>query len=193
VPQGLGRFILAGLLTGVTVVAVLGARGGNRDLFNESLVRSFTYRNVGPFRMQARASAIAVPASTDRDHRYTFYLATWTGGIFKTNNGVVTFKPVFDGQKRLTIGAIAVAPSNSAIIWAGTGETRGARSSYRGDGIYKSVDAGETWTNMGLPDSHHIARASSTSASWVICIRRTTSGVCSRRRTAARRGNASSS
>jgi photosystem II stability/assembly factor-like uncharacterized protein len=128
------------------------------ELFNESLVRAFTFRNVGPFRMQARASAIAVPTVPERDHLYTFYVATWTGGVFKTTNGGTTFKPVFDAQKRLTVGAIAVAPSNGNVVWVGTGDARGARSSYPGDGVYKSLDGGETWTNMGLRDSHHISR-----------------------------------
>src|SRR5437868_4028756 len=98
------------------VLARLAAAQGRDDLFNEKLLRSFTFRNVGPFRMQARASAIAVPASTANEHLYTFYLATWTGGVFKTTNGGATFKPVFDGQNKLTIGAIAVAPSNPAIV-----------------------------------------------------------------------------
>src|ERR1700683_3524328 len=55
-------------------------------LFNENLLRTFTFRNVGPFRTQARASAIAVPAPPAKDHLSTFYLATWTGGVFKTTN-----------------------------------------------------------------------------------------------------------
>ena len=121
-------------------------------------MRAFTFRNVGPFRMQARASTIAVPNGPPKEHLYTFYVATWTGGVFKTTNGGVTFTPVFDRQNKLTIGAVAIAPSNSRIVWVGTGDTRGARSSFRGDGIYKSDDAGETWTNMGLHDSHHISR-----------------------------------
>jgi photosystem II stability/assembly factor-like uncharacterized protein len=128
------------------------------DPFTPELLQSFTYRNVGPWRMQARASAIAVPATQGNEHPYTFYVATWTGGVFKTTNGGVTFTPVFDRQNKLHIGAVAVAPSNAQIVWVGTGETRGARSSYPGDGVYKSTDAGETWTSMGLRDSHHISR-----------------------------------
>jgi photosystem II stability/assembly factor-like uncharacterized protein len=108
--------------------------------------------------MSARASVIAVPDSPARDHLYTFYVAFWTGGVFKTTNNGTTFKPVFDGQNKVTIGAIALAPSNPDIVWVGTGDQRGARSSYPGDGVYKSLDAGETWTNMGLRDSHHISR-----------------------------------
>src|SRR5947208_11237491 len=127
----------------VTMVpAVVPEIQGANDLFDEKLVRAFTFRNVGPFRMQARASAIAVPMSPAKDHLYTFYLATWTGGVFKTTNGGATFKPVFDGQTRLTIGAVAVAPSNASVVWVGTGDARGARSSYPGNGVYKSVDAG---------------------------------------------------
>jgi photosystem II stability/assembly factor-like uncharacterized protein len=128
------------------------------NLFTPELLKAFTYRNVGPFRMQARASAIAVPYGPAKDRLYTFYVATWTGGVFKTTNGGATFTPVFDRQNKLTIGALAVAPSNPQNVWVGTGDTRGARSSYPGDGVYKSVDAGDTWTNMGLPDSHHISR-----------------------------------
>lgn len=128
------------------------------DPFTQELLQAFTYRNVGPFRMQARASAIAVPHGPPRDRLYTFYVASWTGGVFKTTNGGVTFTPVFDRENKLTIGALAVAPSNPEIVWVGTGDTRGARSSYPGDGVYKSIDAGETWSNVGLSDSHHISR-----------------------------------
>jgi len=133
------------------------AEAQGQDLFNADLLRAFTYRNVGPWRIEARASCIAVPM-TPADHLYTFYLATWTGGVFKTTNNGVTFKPVFDGQDKITIGAVAVAPSNPKIVWVGTGDARGARSSYPGDGVYKSVDSGEKWTNMGLRDTQHISR-----------------------------------
>ena len=150
--------MLACVITCVATVVGLGGQDGNPDLFNESLLRAFTFRNVGPFRMQARASTIAVPNGPPKEHLYTFYVATWTGGVFKTTNGGVTFTPVFDRQNKLTIGAVAIAPSNSKIVWVGTGDTRGARSSFPGDGVYKSADAGETWTNMGLHDSHHISR-----------------------------------
>jgi len=141
------------VLVGLVSVADANAQGQ----FNADLLKAFVYRNVGPWRMEARASCIAVPM-TPADHLYTFYLATWTGGVFKTTNGGTTFKPVFDGQSKITVGAVAVAPSNSQIVWVGTGDQRGARSSFPGDGVYKSVNAGETWTNMGLRDSHHISR-----------------------------------
>ena len=126
--------------------------------FNEQLLRAFQYRNTGPFRMQARIAAIAVPDAPAKDHLNTFYVAPWIGGVFKTTNNGNTFEPVFDQQNDLSIGAIAIAHSNSNIVWVGTGDAYTSRSSYAGDGIYKSSDAGKTWKNMGLVDSHHIAK-----------------------------------
>jgi photosystem II stability/assembly factor-like uncharacterized protein len=169
----IGRSWLIFVITLLTAISVLGgerfARSPVRahrtaqdqtsgDRFDDRLLQAFTFRNVGAFRMQARASAVAVPTAPLEDHLYTFYLATWTGGVFKTTNGGNTFTPVFDGQDRLTIGAIAVAPSNDKIVWVGTGDARGARSSFPGDGVYKSTDAGETWMNMGLQDSQHVSK-----------------------------------
>ena len=126
--------------------------------FNETLLRPFNYRNLGPFRMGARTSDIAVPTSPQKDHLYTFYVSFWTGGVWKTTNNGTTFEPVFDAQTKLSIGDVTVAPSNSAVVWVGTGDAFTSRSSYAGDGVYKSTDAGRTWRNMGLRDSHHIAR-----------------------------------
>jgi photosystem II stability/assembly factor-like uncharacterized protein len=81
-----------------------------------------------------------------------------TGGVFKTTNNGTTFTSVFDSQRKIAIGAMAIAPSDPKTVWVGTGDQRGARSSYPGDGVYKSTDAGETWMNMGLRDSHHVSR-----------------------------------
>lgn len=156
----IARMLLASGSVFLCLASISTARyqARSQDLFNGDLLKAFTFRNVAPYRMSARASVIAAPSSPATDHLYTFYLATWTGGVFKTTNNGTTFKPAFDGQDKITIGAIAVAPSNPRIVWVGTGDQRGARSSYPGDGVHKSTDAGETWTNMGLRDSHHVSQ-----------------------------------
>ena len=122
------------------------------------LLKGFTYRNLGPFRAGSWVSTIAVPETPAREHLYTIYVGMRNGGVWKTTNDGVTFEPVFDGQAKLSMGDIAVAPSDANIVWVGTGDAFCTRMSTSGDGIYKSTDAGKTWTNMGLRDSHHIAR-----------------------------------
>ncbi len=122
------------------------------------LLKGFTYRNLGPFRAGSWVSTIAVPEKPAREHLYTIYVGMRNGGVWKTTNDGVTFEPVFDGQAKLSMGDIAVAPSDANVVWVGTGDAFCTRMSTSGDGIYKSTDAGKTWTNMGLRDSQHIAR-----------------------------------
>jgi photosystem II stability/assembly factor-like uncharacterized protein len=126
--------------------------------FDESFLQPFTFRHLGPYRAGSWVTDFAVPESPSKAHLYTFYVGTRNGGVWKTNNNGTTFEPVFDAQDKLSIGAVALAPSNPDIVWVGTGEVACARSSYSGDGVYKSSDAGKTWQHMGLQDSHHIAQ-----------------------------------
>ncbi|MFC1553045.1 WD40/YVTN/BNR-like repeat-containing protein [candidate division KSB1 bacterium] len=124
----------------------------------EDDLKSLQYRNLGPFRAGGWITDIAVPEFPEKAHLYTFYAATRNGGVWKTTNNGTTFEPIFDDQEVLSIGDVTLSPSNPDIVWVGTGEAANARSSYWGDGVYKSTDAGQTWQNMGLTDSHHIAR-----------------------------------
>ncbi len=124
----------------------------------ETLTNGLTFRNVGPFRTSAWVTDIAVPESPLRDHLYTIYAATRSGGLWKTRNNGVTWAPISDSVGAAAVGAIALAPSNPDVVWMGTGANDIARSSYSGKGVFKSTDAGKTWTFAGLPDSHHIAR-----------------------------------
>ena len=140
------------------LLAAVYSFGSDQGLFNEDLLKNFTYRSLGPYRAGSWVTDFAVPESPPKAHLYTFYVATRNGGLWKTINNGTTFEPVFDGQTRLSIGDVALAPSNADIVWVGTGEAFNARSSYSGDGVYKSLDGGKTWKNMGLKDSHHIAR-----------------------------------
>jgi len=151
--------IPSALLVSVALVSfVCVAPSGQTPRFNESLFDRLAWRNLGPFRTGAWTTAIAVPETPAKAHLYTFYVGTRNGGVWKTTNNGTTFEPVFDAQPSLSIGAIEVAPSDASMVWVGTGESYQARSSYSGDGVYKSTDAGKTWTNMGLRDSQHIAR-----------------------------------
>jgi photosystem II stability/assembly factor-like uncharacterized protein len=124
----------------------------------EEVVNATTFRNIGPFRTSAWVTDIAVPDTPARDHLYTIYAATRTGGLWKTSNNGITWAPMSDIVQVAAVGAVAIAPSNSNIVWMGTGDQANARSSYSGKGLFKSIDAGKRWQFMGLPDSHHIAR-----------------------------------
>lgn len=121
-------------------------------------INSMTFRNIGPFRTAAWITDLAVPDAPARDHRYTIYAATRSGGLWKTTNAGTTWDVISDSVNVAAVGAVALAPSDSRIVWMGTGANDVARSSYSGTGVYKSTDAGATWQHMGLRDSHHIAR-----------------------------------
>ncbi len=119
---------------------------------------AFQYRNLGAFRISAWVGALAVPENPGEKHKYTWYVGPRSGGVWKTINNGTTFECISDSFNTSAIGDIAVAPSNPEILWVGTGDAFNARSSYYGNGIWKSTDAGKTWKNMGLTDAHHIAR-----------------------------------
>jgi photosystem II stability/assembly factor-like uncharacterized protein len=140
---------------------LLGAsspRAAEEQRLDEILSGGFSYRNVGPFRAGSWVADLAVPEAPARAHLYTFYVGARNGGVWKTTNNGTTFQPLFDEQNVLSIGALAVAPTDENIVWVGTGDASCTRSAYHGDGIYKSTDAGRSWQHLGLADSHHIAR-----------------------------------
>ena len=112
-------------------------------------------RNIGSAAMSGRVSALTAVHEGDR---LTVYIGAASGGVWKSSNGGTTYKPVFDKQTSQSIGAIAVDPTNPKTIWVGTGESWTRNSVSIGDGIYKSTDAGENWTNMGLKESERIAK-----------------------------------
>lgn len=138
--------------------AALPQSGSAEIPTEKQLFQNFQYRNLGPFRAGAWIGDIAVPEIREGEHKYTFYVAARNGGVWKTINNGNTFFPIFDDYGVNAIGALEVAPSDPNIVWVGTGEDSYARSSYAGNGIYLSTDAGKTFRNMGLSDSHHIGR-----------------------------------
>ena len=113
------------ILFSVALVLTISTHAAAQNLFNEKLLQPFQYRNMGPFRMGARTSDIAVPDAPAKDHRQTIYVGYWTGGLWKTTNNGTTFEAVFDAQSKLAIGDVAIAPSNPNIVWVGTGDTIG--------------------------------------------------------------------
>ncbi len=123
-------------------------------LKNESKFKDLKWRAVGPRFIGGRIESIAVPSGNN----YTIYVGVGAGNIWKTINNGVTWESIFENESTFTIGEISICPSNPDIIWVGTGEVLMARSSYAGTGIFKSTDAGKTWRNMGLHDTHHIGR-----------------------------------
>jgi len=125
-----------------------------QDLFAESVIDRLQWRCIGPANPGGRIDDLAVVESNPR----IIYVATASGGVWKTVNNGVTWEPIFDNQSTSSIGDITLAPSNPEIVWVGTGEPNNRQSSSWGDGVYKSTDGGITWKNMGLHDSHHIGR-----------------------------------
>src|SRR5499427_2100255 len=121
---------------------------------NEPLFKNLKARSIGPAVMGGRVSDIAI----DPHNPFIFYVALGHGGVFKSRDNGVTFEPIFDKQPTRSIGALAVAPSDSDVVWVGTGEANDRNSSDWGDGVYRSTDGGETWQNVGLKDSRAIAR-----------------------------------
>ena len=119
------------------------------DLFHE-----ITMRNIPGTFTSGRIADIAV----DPKNRSIWYIATASGGLWKTVNHGLQFTPIFDEGGSYSLGCVTIDPKNTDVIWLGTGENNAQRAIGWGDGIYKSTDAGKTWKNMGLPHSEHIAK-----------------------------------
>ena len=112
-------------------------------------------RNIGSAAMSGRIAALA---AVEEGARLTIYVGAASGGVWKSVNGGTTFKPVFDKQPVQSIGAVTIDPKNPKLVWVGTGESWMRNSVSIGDGIYRSDDGGENWTNMGLRESEHIVK-----------------------------------
>jgi len=134
--------------------AVLSGFGASTDSpIDASLYSALKWRLVGPFRGGRAITATGVSSQPD-----TYYFGAVAGGVWKTTNGGITWRPIFDGQPVSSIGAIAVAPSDPNVIYVGTGEADMRSDISFGDGVYKSVDAGRTWRHIGLEETRAIGR-----------------------------------
>ncbi|HNS47522.1 MAG TPA: YCF48-related protein, partial [Bacteroidales bacterium] len=149
-----------GLLMVVLLISfsVAPAQKKEKDTANDTIKSSFfsglKFRSVGPAFTSGRIADFAV----NPDDHNEYFVAVASGNIWKTVNNGTTFEPVFDNYGAYAIGCLALDPSNHSIIWAGTGENNHQRSLGYGDGVYKSVDGGKSWKNMGLKESRQIGK-----------------------------------
>ncbi|TAE65262.1 MAG: glycosyl hydrolase [Flavobacteriia bacterium] len=123
------------------------------SLSQDNNFKSVAFQNIGPTIMSGRVVDLAVNPQNPSE----FYAAYASGGLWHTNNNGTSFEPVMDTAPTQNIGCVAV-DWNSGLILVGTGEVNSSRSSYAGIGVLKSTDKGKTWSNIGLPDSHHISK-----------------------------------
>ena len=119
---------------------------------NSSALSAFKFRPVGPALTSGRVADIAINEKIPG----TYYVASASGGVWKTENWGTTYEPIFDGQGSYSIGCITIDPNNPHTIWVGSGENNNQRSVAYGDGLYKSSDGGKSWKNVGLKTSEHI-------------------------------------
>ena len=120
----------------------------------ETAISHLQYREIGPALMGGRIADLAVVESKPQ----VFYIATGTGGVWKTENHGTSWTPLFDDQPTSSIGDVTLDQSNPNLVWVGTGEPQNRQSSGWGNGVYKSTDAGNTWRHMGLDATKHIGR-----------------------------------
>ncbi len=149
--------ILAILILLIGVIPVEAKKKKKTDEKEKSGLSSSTFsgikwRSIGPAFVSGRIADFAV----DPDNFSTYYVAVASGHIWKTTNNGITFKPIFDNYGVYSIGSLAMDPNNSNVVWAGTGENNHQRALGYGNGIYKTIDGGSSWKNMGLKDSRHI-------------------------------------
>ncbi len=128
------------------------APAGPAPAFDKSALQALTWRSIGPYRGGRSVAAAGVESQPN-----VYYFGATGGGVFKTTNGGVDWKPVTDGQVGTgSVGAIAVAESDPNVVYVGMGEACLRGNLSHGDGVYKSVDAGKTWTRVGLEETRHV-------------------------------------
>ena len=141
----------------VAAVALSGSAAfaqAARPPLDSATIAGFRWRTIGPANFEGRVSDVAgIPFPSK-----TFFVASAAGGIWKTTNAGTTFRPVFDDYPVVSMGMLAIAPSDTQQVWAGTGEPNSRNTIEPGQGVYKSTDGGLTWKLMGLEKTQHIGR-----------------------------------
>lgn len=127
---------------------------GSASKLQAATFEGLAFRNIGPAITSGRIGDLAVHPI----RRETWYVLVASGGLWKTENAGTTWTPIFDGEGSYSLGCITLDPKQPLVLWLGTGENNSQRSVGYGDGVYKSIDGGKTWENMGLKASEHIAK-----------------------------------
>jgi photosystem II stability/assembly factor-like uncharacterized protein len=155
----IAKWLIAGGLVagiaGLSPAQVQSRRSNVLVRVDSETISGLGARNIGSAAMSGRISAVA---AVHEGSRLTVYVGAASGGVWKSVNGGTTYKPVFDKEAVQSIGALTIDPTNPKVIWAGTGEPWTRNSVSIGDGIYRSIDGGESWTNMGLRNSERISQ-----------------------------------
>jgi photosystem II stability/assembly factor-like uncharacterized protein len=147
------RFLFMAAIIIPAIAGILGSAPSSAQQLDPSLFSGMHWRLIGPFRGGRALTAIGVPGQPE-----VFYFGAVGGGVWKTTDGGRVWKPIFDHEPVASIGAIAVAPSDPGVIYVGSGEADMRSDISYGNGMYKSTDAGATWTRIGLEDSWQIGR-----------------------------------
>jgi photosystem II stability/assembly factor-like uncharacterized protein len=137
-----------------TTVVAQEKKDGPADPMSASTFAGLSFRSLGPALTSGRIGDIAVHP----DDKHTWMVAVASGNVWLTENAGTTWTPVFDGEGSYSIGCVTYDPTNPLVVWVGTGENNSQRSVSYGDGVYKSIDGGRSWTNVGLGDSQHIGK-----------------------------------
>lgn len=140
--------VLLAVLFALPVAALAGAQSISPELYN-----GLKWRLIGPFRGGRAVAAAGIPGSPN-----TFYFGSVNGGIWKSTDAGIVWTPIFENQGVASIGALAIAPSDPKVIYAGTGESDIRSNLSSGNGVYKSTDGGETWSHVGLENTRQISR-----------------------------------
>jgi len=148
------RFCLRAALCAAALSGLPHATEAQRSATPRDAASQVHYRSIGPTRQSGRIVDFAIP----HQQPWVIYMGTASGGVWKSSDDGISWKPIFDDEPVYSIGDVAVAPSDPDIVYVGTGEANNSRSSYWGNGVYRSNDGGASWTYLGLPESQHIGR-----------------------------------
>ncbi len=141
-------------LLGVLIAGTLSPRAAAAQQLDSTLLSAFRWRPIGPANMGGRITDVEGIPSPSK----TFYVAAAAGGVWKTTNAGTTFRPVFDDERVASLGDLAIAPSDTNVVYLGTGEEDSRNSISPGGGVWKSTDGARTWKFMGLAETQQIAR-----------------------------------